>query len=305
MKISDQALIFDIKRFAVHDGEGLRTTVFFKGCQLRCQWCQNPEGLEKKRQPIYLENHCIHCRICEKEALEGQLVYKNDRPYFNRNYEGSFDHVIDSCPSTAIRYDSSYYDTDTLYEEVMKDEVFYMYGGGVTFSGGEPLLHSNFILKLLKKLKEAGIHTAIETSFYASWSLIEPLLPYLDRIYVDCKLIDRDKHLAYTEVDNTLIKENIEKLLTSIHKDKVIIRTPLIPTRNCDNETLIQISRFLTSIYPDVAYELLNYNPLAPDKYSLVDLTYTLDDYKPFTAEEMDHFRNVVKNAGIKNLIIE
>ena len=121
---TSKALVFDIKRFAVHDGDGIRTTIFFKGCPLHCIWCQNPEGISPQRQPVYFQNNCIHCRCCEKYAKAGQMIYQNDRPYFNKDYQGDFDNLVNICPSSAIRYDSQYYDVDMLMKEIESDRVF-------------------------------------------------------------------------------------------------------------------------------------------------------------------------------------
>lgn len=185
MKAS-KALVFDIKRFAVHDGHGLRTTVFFKGCPLRCRWCQNPEGLETTRQVLYFKTKCIHCRCCQR--FNEQIEY-HDRPYFKEN-QNDFTDVIKACPSGAIQYDSKEYDLDALLSKIKEDEVFYKHGGGVTFSGGEPFMQGDFLIEILKRCKEEKIHTAIETSFYTSLELIKKALPYLDLIYIDLKLFD-------------------------------------------------------------------------------------------------------------------
>ena len=299
MKTS-KALVFDIKRFAVHDGQGIRTTIFFKGCPLRCKWCQNPEGLEIERRPIYLENNCIHCKIC---AQYKQIQY-NERPYFISL--DHFDDIVDECPSGAIRYDSEYYTIEELLDEIKKDQVFFREEGGVTFSGGESLLQGEFLLELLKRCKQEGINTAIETTMYGSLDLIKQILPYLDTIYIDMKLYDDKEHIKYTNVSNKQIKEHISYILKSEHKDKVIIRTPLIPHITATDQNLTGISQFIANLYDNVSYELLNYNPLAPSKYKMVSKTYELSlDYKPFTKEEMDHFYQILTINNIKNIIKE
>ena len=175
-------LVFDIKRFAVHDGEGLRTTIFFKGCPLRCRWCQNPEGLLPQRKPIYLENKCMHCRNCEKHGA-GKIVYR-DRPVF---IDDDLDEIFKYCPTDAIQYDSSYYSLEELVDKVMEDEVFFKYGGGVTVSGGEPFMQQEKLIQLLKELHKR-VHTAIETSLYTSLDLVKQAAPYLDQIYCDLKM---------------------------------------------------------------------------------------------------------------------
>lgn len=305
MKTS-KALVFDIKRFAIHDGQGIRTTVFFKGCPLRCKWCQNPEGLSTKKRPIYFEKRCIHCQRCKQVANEKQIEFKNDRPYFNLAYPSDFDNLIRACPSNAISYDSQEYDIDSLMERIKDDQVFYKYGGGVTFSGGEPLMQGEFLVEILKRCKQEGIHCALETSLFAPLELIKEVLLYLDLIYIDLKIFDETKHQKYTNVSVKPIKENIKYILTHKPKAKVIIRTPLIPTISVTDENIINIANYLKELDGNVNYELLNYNPLAPSKYELVDLEYGLKgQYKMFTKEQMEHFYQIVYQTGLKNLIIE
>lgn len=304
--VTSKALVFDIKRFAVHDGTGLRTTIFFKGCPLKCKWCQNPEGLSPKRQLLYFKNDCIHCQRCLKFSKPGQMKYLNQRPYFNYEYLGSFDNLIDACPSGAIRYDSIEYDVETLIEKIKDDQVFYRDDGGVTFSGGEPLLHGKFLLEVLKRCKDEKIHTAMETTMYAPLDLIKRILPYLDLIYIDLKLFDENLHYQYTGVLPKQIKENITYILTSSYKNKVIIRTPLIPAITATDRNISQIASFLVNIYPEVKYELLNYNPLAASKYELINEQYALDsNLKMFDNKQMEHFYQLISKNGLKNIIKE
>ena len=301
---TSKGLVFDIKRFAVHDGEGIRATIFLKGCPLRCLWCQNPEGLRLQQQVIYFSNKCIHCQLCKSIAKSGEMVYDNNRPMINQDYQGSFDHLIEICPSTALRYDSHYYSVDELFDKIKEDEVFFQNGGGVTFSGGEPFMQYDFLYEMLKKCHDANIHTAIETSFYTSIDHIKKVLPYLDQIYVDLKIFDDDIHQKYTQVSNQRIKQNIAYLLKSEHKDKVIIRTPLIPSISATKDNIRAIANYLVSLNPHIHYELLNYNPLASAKYELVHMDYQLPQYQPFDQNQMQEFYDIVYQSGIKNLII-
>lgn len=304
--MTSKALVFDIKRFAVHDGTGLRTTIFFKGCPLKCKWCQNPEGLVSKRQLLYFKNDCIHCQRCLEFSKPGQMKYLNQRPYFNYEYSGSFDNLVDACPSGAICYDSIEYDIETLIEKIKDDQVFYRDGGGVTFSGGEPLLQGKFLLEILKRCQAEKIHTAIETTAHAPLDLIKRILPYLDLIYIDLKLFDDNQHQQFTGVLPKQIKENITYILTSPYKNQVIIRTPLIPSITATDSNISQIVSFLVNIYPDVKYELLNYNPLAASKYELLNEQYALDNnLKMFNNEQMEYFYQLVSKNGLKNIIRE
>ena len=304
---TSSARIFDIKRFAVHDGLGIRTTIFFKGCPLRCKWCHNPEGLRIQRLPIYFSNRCIHCKLCDASKKDGQMTY-TDHPIFHYDYQGDFDHLVSVCPTNAITYDAKEYTLEELMKEIKKDLPFYKYNGGVTFSGGEPFLQHDFLLEILKACKKEGIHTAIESSFYISNEIVRKVIPYVDQIYCDLKLFNSDLHIEYTGVENKLILENIAYLLSDKEiRNKVIIRTPLIPNITATTNNIKSIAEFLYALYPDVTYELLNYNPLAYSKYDLYqDVEYGLKkDIKKYNKEKMNEFYKIVENIGIKNLIKE
>lgn len=299
-----KALIFDIKRFAIHDGDGLRTTVFLKGCPLKCQWCQNPEGISFKRQPLFIASECISCRRCASQARSDQMRFEKGRPYLNYDYQGDFDNLIEACPALALRYDSEEYDVAKLMEAIKQDRIFFKYGGGVTFSGGEPLAHPEFLKAILKQCARENIHTALETSLHAPAQVIEEIVPLVDQLYVDLKIFDEKQHLKYTGVSSQLIKTNIQKLLSGPYRERVIIRTPLIPGITATTGNLAQISRFLIKLDPRVKYELLNYNYLAGGKYGRLDLKYPLDPkLNRFTKTQMEQFYEILRLNGIINII--
>lgn len=301
---TSKGIVFDIKRFATHDGDGIRTTIFLKGCPLRCVWCQNPEGLKATKQILYLENKCMHCQTCVHLSKNQGVECIDGNIHLNRNKVEDWNLIVDMCPTMALTYDSKEYTLETLCNEIFKDEAFFRRGGGITFSGGEPFQQVNFMLDVLKECKKRNIHTAIESSFYTSLENVQKVLPYLDQIYCDCKVFDSPLHKTCTSVDNEIILKNIEYLLTSNVKDKVIIRTPLIPFKNALDENIQEISRYISAIYKDVQYEILNYNPLAKAKYAYLDMAYCFEDNPPlYTKEEMQHFYSIAKENGIKNLI--
>ena len=193
-----------------------------------------------------------------------------------------------------------------MLEKISQDQVFFRNDGGVTFSGGEPLAQGDFLIEILKKCKQEGIHTAIETTMYASLDYIKKRLSYLDLIYIDLKLFDEMEHKQYTNVSSNIIKDNIRYILTSSHKDKVIIRTPLIPYITANDKNIKNIASFLVYLYSDVRYELLNYNPLGLSKYELLNLEYELSkNYRMFNKDEMEHYYRIAAKAGVKNLIRE
>jgi pyruvate formate lyase activating enzyme len=298
--------VFDIKRFAMHDGEGIRTTVFLKGCPLSCVWCQNPEGISLKKRPLYFENKCIHCMTCVHVAKKGGVTTEDGKITLHIDAKEDWNKIVDACPAVAIAMDSKEYTVEEVLAEVNKEKAFYKYDGGVTLSGGEPLMQSQFAIELLRTFKNEGINTAIETALHVKSETVEEMLKYIDSIYADFKIYDDSMHKKYVGVSNEQIKKNLKLILTSEKKDSVIIRTPLIPELTATEENLTCIARFVSDIYPEVKYELLNYNPLAEAKYHLVDKEYYFkDNPKLYTKEQMKAFGDIVTNAGIKNLILE
>jgi pyruvate formate lyase activating enzyme len=300
----DKGVIFDIRRFSTHDGDGIRTTIFFKGCPLSCVWCHNPEGISFIKRPLYFEKKCIRCLGCVKHSKNNGVTFENGSIHIHPDAEEDWKQLVDLCPSTALMFDSREYSLDEIIEEVLKDKPFFKYGGGVTLSGGEPLAQIQFVEKLLMRLKSMGINTAIETALFVPQESVKRALPYLDQIYADLKIFDSDMQKKYTGVPNERIKENIKFLLESDKKENVIIRTPLIPTFTAYEENIGKIAEYISGIYPEVHYELLNYNPMAEGKYYLVDREYCFkENPKAYTKEQLKAFGNIARKHGIKNLI--
>ncbi len=301
-----KGIVFDIRRFSTHDGDGLRTTVFMKGCPLHCLWCQNPEGMETGILPTYFEHQCIHCGSCSRQCRHNGIEQKNGNLRLHRHEDEDWISIMENCPSGALRMDAREYTVEQLYAEVIKDQVFFLHGGGVTFSGGEPLMQSEFVGSVMKKLREHGIHTAIETSLAVKPQCMDDVLPYTSQIYADMKVYDDEDHQKYVGTSNYQITENLNRLLTSQQRETVTVRTPLIPGYTATENNLAAIAKFVSGIYPDVKYELLNYNPLAEAKYHLVDRTYCFNENpKLFTKEEMRAFGRIAQQHGIRNLIME
>lgn len=304
----NKGLIFDIRRFSTHDGDGIRTTVFLKGCPLRCVWCQNPEGLSREISPMHMENKCIGCGTCVALARDGGMQREDGRITLHRERHEDWAALADACPAEALVLDSRFYSVPDLLTELRKDAVFFRHGGGVTFSGGDPLLQAGFVAKVAEALQEEGIHTAIETELGVSRENVDLVLPHIDQIFADMKVDDDALHRRYTGVSNRQIKENLTRLLTGPYRERVIVRTPLIPGYTATEENLRRIAHFLSALCPDVHYELLGYNPLAQAKYHLVGREYCFseeDNPKLYTKEQMQHFAEIVRENGIRNLIEE
>lgn len=298
--------IFDIKRFSIHDGDGIRTTMFLKGCPLSCVWCHNPEGISVSPRPVYVQNKCIKCGICCHLSKSDGVEMKDNRIVLRVNENENWNELIEKCPTEALAWDSRQITVWQAIEELMKDESFFKHGGGVTLSGGEPLQQPEFVFALLKGLKEHGVHTAIETALYVSAKTLKDVLPYLDLIYADIKIYEEEEHKKYTGVSNKKIKENLQLLLESEKKNSVIIRTPMIPGITTGKDNIAHISQYISQIYKDVTYEILNFNPLAEAKYHLVDKQYYFrENPERYSKEEMLEFGQIALENGVNNVIIE
>lgn len=249
--------IFDIKGFALHDGPGIRTTVFLKGCPLRCRWCHNPEGLSPAPQLCVKQTACVHCGKCFEPCKHPEC-----QPY------GRCLHI---CPNGCISIAGEQYTAQALAKRLLRDrDVFEMSGGGVTFSGGEPLMQAEFVREVISALD--GIHTAIETSGYCKPEEFRKTADMLDYIIMDIKLADSAEHKKYTGVSNELILENF-RYLKSTDKPH-IIRTPLIPGITDTAENLDAIRE----IVGDSPWETLPYNALAGAKYPNFGMKYAMEE---------------------------
>ncbi len=280
-------IVFDIKRFAIHDGGGIRSTLFTKGCPLRCPWCHNPEGISVDIQLLWLSSVCVRCGECLKTCPRKALEMVGQKVMINHDLCNRCGQCVAQCPALALKLDGRHTSPDEIVEELLKDEVFFTTSdGGVTISGGDPLYQNAFNLEVLKRLKEKGIHTTIETSLYGKEADVLELLPYIDKFYVDIKIFDDAKHKKIIGVSNVRILENFKRLVE--RNVDMIVRIPIIPGYTDDDENLENIADFVFSYDPYMEIELLNYNPLAINKYLTMNQTYTVPkDTRAFDKEEM------------------
>lgn len=242
-----RGLIFDIKRFAVHDGPGIRTTIFFKGCPLRCDWCHNPEGISKERELMEFPARCAaDCRACVKAAPKGTITKSAGRLEIERPFPDAdgMARAADACLYDALRSVGRSVSVQELVAEVEKDRPFYeTSGGGVTFSGGEPLFQPGFLIALADALWVRGFRTALDTSGFAAWSVLERVARKVDLILYDLKLMDDAGHRKHTGVSNRTILENLRRLSTLGRPIRV--RIPLVPGVNDDPENISRTADFL------------------------------------------------------------
>lgn len=299
--------IFDVRRFSTHDGGGIRTTVFFKGCPLRCAWCHNPEGIDFGRRPLWFAGKCISCGSCAEAARFGGVRRTETGIAVDPAAEEDWNAILDACPTGALRWDSRDVTVDELMELIRRDTPFYAHGGGgATLSGGDPLMQADFARELLLRCREEGVHTAIETELHAPEEAVQAVLPLVDLIYADLKLLDGGLHRHWTGVGNERILSNLEALLTGPLSERLILRTPLIPEITATEENLRAIAAWLARRNSAVRWELLNYNPLAAAKYPLVGREYSLQENLPrFSAEQMEAFAELARSAGVKNVFFE
>ena len=255
-----KALISDIKRFAVHDGDGIRTTVFFKGCPLKCVWCHNPESISFKPQIAFYENKCVGCGECKKENFNAENCLGEARVLYGK--EMTVDELL-----PLLLEDKDFYDTS---------------GGGVTLSGGECLCQADFCAELLKRLKEQGIHTAVDTCGFVSKENIDKVIPYTDIFLYDVKAIDRNVHIKCTGQPNKIILENLE-YIDSLGKN-IEIRIPFVPEYNSDQ--IEKIAKFLKPLKNIKAVKVLPYHNYAGSKYTALGMENTLPQILP-TEEEI------------------
>jgi glycyl-radical enzyme activating protein len=300
--------IIDIKRFTVHDGPGIRSTVFLKGCGLRCAWCHNPEGIENVIGLWHLSRPCIRCRTCLAACPERALsAHEGEDPFIriDRRRCGSCGLCVEACPADALAFDGRRLSSESAAEILLRDLEFYRQsGGGVTISGGDPLIQAGFALEILEACRRAGAHTAIETCLQGPWDLVQAFIPLTDLFIVDLKLADPALHLEYTGRDNALIRENYRCLASLRGAEgqgpEILTRIALIPRVTALPGNVRALARFVRECDPRGRIELINFNPLAQDKYRLMDRDREFfRRMAPLGADELAGLHAVLEAEGL------
>lgn len=305
----EQGLIFDFHRGTTHDGPGMRTTVFFKGCPLHCEWCHNPESITPNIELQWDERKCIGCLQCVNQCKRNVIQQKNGKIVIKRNECQKCYCCVDNCPSKALSTVGTYWGVDDLVTEVCKDKMFFGdFEGGVTVSGGEAMLQYDFLQIFLKKLKAENVNIALDTSGFGKRDVFEKIYPYVDVFLFDIKFLDEISHKKFTGVDNKLILSNIKNIAHHVRKDQgkqLWIRTPLIPEATATKKNIEKIGEFIKKELIDVIdrWELCAFNNVCKDKYKKLNQEWKYQKHELMEEKLVNELASVAKGY-VGNLLV-
>ena len=297
-KTVKSANVINIQRFSLQDGPGTRSTVFFKGCPLKCMWCSNPESQRTEPQLQFNKVLCDHCMKCVKVCPENAIRSGDKDLIFDFEKKIDWSPCIDACNRLALTMSGKSMTVDELVSELLKDQVFYGEDGGVTFSGGEALLHKDFLIQAARKLKKEGVHLILDTSGYAAEDVVGEVVPYFDEVFFDIKHMDNEKHLYYTGVNNQRILSNL--YMISEMKVPVAIRYPMIPGINDSLDNLKAMADFISTLPQYTYLYVLPYHRYGVSKYESVGMTYKLPDLKAPDKNRVDKVKHYFASSGIR-----
>jgi pyruvate formate lyase activating enzyme len=306
--LSRKGIVFNIQRFTIHDGPGLRTELFLKGCPLRCEWCSNPESQKPYIEVGVYKKKCIRmskCGACtdvcpEKGALK---VYYGKVIEIDRAKCTSCLACVEECPSEALKQWGKEMSVEECMDIIRRDKDFYeRSGGGVTVSGGDPLMQSDFVAELFKQCRVEGIQTCCETTFYAKWKQIEDVLPYSDLLITDIKHMDTEIHKKYTGVHNELILENLKRLAEEPRE--LIVRIPIIPNVNDSEENIKATADFiLNEMHGNIrTLQLLSFMRLGEEKYASLGMPYAMEKMQLNRKRFQKHIENIAEYFNSRNI---
>ena len=297
-------LILNYQRMSTEDGPGLRTTLFVKGSPLRCRWCHNPESISKKRENEWIATRCIGCGSCIKSCKNEAVFSTADGITFDRGKCVVCGACVNECPTGAIETKGEEKTVDEIFSELIKDRAYFGIDGGVTLSGGEIMSQADEAQLLLKKLKEAGINTAVDTSGLCKKEDFEKVLPYVDVFLYDIKIFDGEKHKEFTGADNSVILSNFNYLSDAVKNTgaKIWIRTPIIPGATDDDDNIRSIARFIKGRFD--RWEMCAFNNLCRDKYERLYQDWFYKKTKLMTKKRMDELLNIALCEGLVNVFV-
>jgi len=300
-------LIFNIQRYAIHDGAGVRTLVFMKGCPLSCQWCSNPEGQKGRPETGFMDGRCVGAEVCKAPCVEacpehGMQLSPEGKPIIDRESCVHCGTCSDACYYGALELVGRAMTVKEVLSEVEKDRPFYRRsGGGVTVGGGEPLMQAEFVGQLLEACQARYLHTALETTGFGSRGHLERLLPHVDLVYFDIKHMDPVRHKELTGVPNWPILENVRAALSGDRQYDVIVRVTTIPGLNDSEENITKTARFAAELGCE-KMELVPYHKLGIGKYVQYGMDYRLADVETPSGERMEALRRLVEAAGLREM---
>jgi pyruvate formate lyase activating enzyme len=291
-------LVFDIRKYSIHDGPGIRTTVFFKGCPLRCLWCHNPEGQAFAPELMLRPGRCLQdCSECLSVCDAAALAKVADIPALERERCTACGRCAEACPTQAIEIVGRRLDVSTVMAEIEKDRIFLEdSGGGVTFSGGEPLVQTEFLGELLSECRKKGIHTVVDTCGFAPADALEKIADGADLFLYDLKQMDEEKHRKYTGESNRVILQNL-RILARKQRD-IIVRLPLVPGVNDDAENIIQTAEFLRSLGGITRISLLPFHRLGKDKYRGLQKKDVFEDFTLPSPARLEEIKRDLTSFG-------
>jgi pyruvate formate lyase activating enzyme len=292
-------MIFDVRKYSIHDGPGIRTTVFFKGCPLSCWWCHNPEGQDSRPELVYRKSRCIGCGECVKSCKRGAISLLSGYISVDRADCLVCGNCSNACSSDALSIAGKLMSVKEVLEEIEKDQAFYEEsGGGVTFSGGEPLMQPDFLNALLKECAERAIHTTMDTCGHARYEIIRRIRGKVDLFLYDLKTLDSRKHRKYAGVSNQQILRNLKKLAEN--GSQIVISFPIIPGINDDDKNVTRTAEFVGSLPNIQQVNLLPYHRAGIEKYKSLGKPYKLDKIQPPSNKKIESIKEKIEAFGIK-----
>ena len=293
----EKGITFNIQKFSIHDGPGIRTTVFFKGCPLRCEWCSNPESQIKNVQILHDQSKCSYCLSCVAACPNGAITHEDNKIIINEDKCVGCLTCVNSCPNRALSYEGDYQTIEEIVDICMQDIDFYEEsGGGVTISGGEGMSQPEFLKKLIAELKKNSVHVAIETTGYVKKETFEEMARELDLLLFDVKHYDREKHYNGTKVYNDLIVENLKWAIDN--GIEVLPRIPVIPDFNDSLEDAKGLAELLVEVGAKKV-QLLPFHQFGEKKYELLNRNYKYKNKKALYPEDLEEYQKIFLDKGL------
>jgi pyruvate formate lyase activating enzyme len=294
-----EGIVFNIQRYSLDDGPGVRTTVFLKGCPLSCLWCSNPESMNPLPEVTWRYTTCKRCGTCVETCPLGLITIDEDGVHIDRKSCDRCGKCVEACVTESLRMCGTRMTVEEVYNVVKRDIDFYkVSGGGITCSGGEVLMQADFVAELFKRCRENEIHTCADTSGFGSKQAMETILAYADLIYFDLKHMDAAEHQRLCGQSNDLILSNLALVVEK--GIPMVIRVPLIPGYNDSDENITALAKTVADMTKETPVNILPYHRYGENKYRMTDKTYQLDGVKYPTEEELEKAKQIIESFGLK-----